>query len=389
MTDKTLSTLSVPLVSVAMARKASPEASLNTAFGSLVSSHESVLVFSKKGDFLGISSPSHAIFRHRYPGTTKVRSCIIQPPHITPETSVPDVAHFMLATGIYALPVFSSGTEPEKRVLGLVQAQDLVKTIAQEKELFTRASRRLFIEEAVCLPSSASAKEAYELMRKKEESRILLIRPSGTVEGVLTRRDLQSRVIQPSNRQRFRSGKSRQGKARNFVFGAEKEARLSFLAITAASTVVRSAPAKAPKHELFLALAQGNEPSVVLVDSKGRATGIVSIRSALRAIVSLKETSTIPIVIRNQGRIPQGDREFTQALLEPFSQKYAKRTHMVRLEIGIDEQKNTAGRPMVFTVTLQALCVPGGTVTTKDTNRDLFSAVRGAMKKLSSRLSTT
>lgn len=386
MAEKTLRSLSVTLSPTAKAKRVHPNASLDSAFAGMESSHEVALVFTKEsGSLLGITSPSHAIFRHRKAGTTKVRSCVIQPPRITRDTPVSDIAHMMLATGMYELPVLSETGMLE----GIVEAEGLIEAITKHKDLLKQASQALETEEAVLLSSEATAKEAYNLMRDKKASRILLTDKSSNVEGVLTRRDLQSHILKPSSRQRFRSGPSRSGKARNFVFGTEKESNLSFLALAVATTNVRTAPAKSLAYELFLALAKGKEPSLVLVDAKGRPTGIVSVRSALRAIISLKQTSSIPVIIRNQARLFQRDVDHVKDLLDSFAEKYAKRKNMVRLEAGIDKQKNTAGRPTAFLVTLQALCLPGGESTNaKNTDRDLLVAVRGALKKMEAQLAS-
>lgn len=88
-----------------------PDQYLSEALAFTRQSHDAVLVFDKKGNFLGLVSPYHAIFEHRFPYTAKVKHCLFVPPRITTNTPLHEVAQRMVDTRVYTLPVVDDAGE--------------------------------------------------------------------------------------------------------------------------------------------------------------------------------------------------------------------------------------------------------------------------------------
>ncbi|MEK7510075.1 MAG: CBS domain-containing protein [Patescibacteria group bacterium] len=355
--------------------RASPEDTLDHALAKTQSSHDAVFVFNEEDKFLGFVSPSYAFFRKRYPYTTKIKSCLVNPPHITDSTSIFQIAEFMVATGIYTLPVFQG-----ERISGLITAKSILRVLEQNQSFFSQVARVLKPENPVTTPSTSSAQTIYTLMREKKISRVVLVGTSGRVDGIVSRRDLQFLLAKPGPRQRIKTGGK--GFSRSYVFGIEKESRLNVPVAPFAQRNVLLEDMSTGKENILERLINSEKNSIVIVDKDNRPTGIISIRVLLQALVFLKPELQIPVIIKNAGHLRHLEVQWVKELAYKLGIKLSKRSPIERIEIAIKESKDPVGRPDEFELAFHILFFSGNTLIASGKDRDFKKAVRKTIQRI-------
>lgn len=372
---KFVSDIESSLIRPARILRCEPDATLDAAFAKTKSSHDAVFVFDDDKVFLGMVSPSHSLFRKRYAYTTKVRSCLVSPPRITMDTPLPQIAEFMVATGIYVLPVFDGGA-----ITGLVTARKILRAMLEDSAFFSEVVRNLKPERPVTAPHTVFLQKIYDVLRQKKVSRVVLVGKTGRVYGIVSRQDIQFVLTKPTTRQRIKTGG--RGAARNYVFGVEKDSRLNRPAAPLAIRNVLAAEASSGKEQVVKTLVDSGKNSVVLVDKENRPAGIISTRMVLQAIASLKPDARVPVTVNNSAGLSRADVDRIALLAAACAEKLSKRSSVQRAEMSVREARTPSGKPAEFEVALHILFFSGKTLLAAVKNRDLEQAVREAAKRV-------
>lgn len=363
------------------ARTASPRDTLDAAFSRTESSHDAVFVFDKGDVFLGLVSPSYCLFRNRFTYKTKVKSCLVGPPHITSVTPLPRIAEFMLSTGIYQLPVFRA----DGSIAGVIGAHALLEMLASDASLLRQAAKQLKPRTPLRAPLHSSVQDLYKILRGKGVSRIVLVdKDSNVLRGILSRHDIQRLLVKPTQRQKLSTGGTRGGRARDYALEGEKETRLQARAEDFVVKDVLTATMRTDLRTLLRRMLEAKKNSIVLVDAKRRPAGIVTMHLVLRALSSLKPEQKIPVHVVNHAGLPAGDIAIVRQEAEKFATKLARRSSPERVELVLDEARNPAGRPVQFEVKCDVPMYAGGSLFAKARNRKLLPAVREAFKGVAS-----
>ncbi|MDP2641398.1 MAG: CBS domain-containing protein [Candidatus Yanofskybacteria bacterium] len=360
------------------ALRCKPGDTLDKAFSQMESSHNVVLVYDG-GEFCGILSPAYCLFQKTFSYSTKAKSCLIQPPRITRATPLPKIAEFMNATGIYELPVFDENKNP----VGLVLAQELVRALLRDKELLGKATEYIVPASPIVAPfDTASVKDLYHsVFREKKGSRVVLLGPSGSVEAIVTRRDIQKFLTKPTTRQRFKSGGGK-GPARNFAFGVEKEGRLDILARECATRDVLMGSAGQDKKALLARMEKMGKNSILLVKGNRYPVGIISMRTVLSAVARALSEEETYVVLANSAHLSDAGIASIRKTAERFAKKIAKKSSLTRVELVIKEAKTREQRPAEYEIRGEAFFSSGRTLAGKASSRNLMPALRQVFDKL-------
>lgn len=361
----------------------SPEESLDNAF-----SDGDAFVYDSSGRFCGIVSIAQALFRTRRTLGSKVKSSMVNPPHITLHTSIGRVAEGMISNDIEILPVFKSEAK-EADVQYAVEAKRLLRECIKKPEILSMLIQELREDPATTIPQGASLREAYEHIRRHRNSKksahysqVLLVDDNGKLEGVLERVDIEPYLLKPTTKQQTMPS---EGSLRAEVYGKETRGRLtSTKARSIAKRNVLAISEDAPKEEIIKRLLGSSQDGIVLLDSAGKPKGIVSIYSLLRALVSAKESevTSVDLTMRNDANLAQGDLNRIEGIVRGKLEKLHKRTPLRSAEIRVKEAKNKAGRPTMFEVLLETFLVRGGKFVAEAKQKDLIPAVQEAIQEI-------
>ncbi len=373
----TLATIRNALLPPENILQANPEDTLDAALSKTASTHDAVFVFDKEGKFLGLISPSYALFRKRYPYTTKIKTCLIHPPHIGLHTPLFQVAEFMVMTGMYTLPAFAQ----DGSLAGIITARRMLKFLSRDSEFLSRVLPYIKPEKPVIASIHESIKNVYKLLREKQISRVVLVDENRRLQGIVSRRDIQLRFTKPTTWQRTRIGKK--GHMRDYAFGKEKESRLEGPVASVAQKTVLAVPSTTQTGKVVKELLRSERNSIVLLDQHNRPTGIISIRIILQALAALKPGAEIPISVTNDTKLFSTDIEaLKDHLYNELGSKLTKRSPIQRIELHIKEVKNSSARPIVFEITLLTILFSGKTLVATVQDRDYKNAVHEAIRRI-------
>jgi CBS domain-containing protein len=255
-----------------------PDDSLDKAVAQVDSSHEPVLVYNAES-FQGLVSLREVLYQSKYPHTTKVKRVMLKPPGLTLEADVFEVAAAMHATRLYALPVFRNRT-----VMGVIELATLLKWLAADKENVATLAQAVEVREPVTISGSAGVREALELFKKQQVSRLVVVNETGSLSGMISRSQLREAYLTPSNRQRF----GRTNDPKTHVFDpAEVIKRDNTPVRRLVVTDVFTGQSAGDRIEIVTRLIKSNYNSVILVDQDRKPAGFLSNRGLLEAIVRL------------------------------------------------------------------------------------------------------
>jgi len=340
------------------------------------SSHDPIFIY-QNGDFVGITSPYYAIFKKRYPYTTKVIHASVMPPRLTKDTSIYEVAEHMLSTKTYTLPIYKN-----EAVDGVVTARDILEAISENSVL---DEVDIDISPPITIRSSSKIKDAYAQMRKKNISRLIVVNDQEQLEGILSRRDLQEAFTTPSRKLRFGKHSSN---ARTWSFDEEKIKRGDYPVHEFYRTDVAKVEEGTSMSKALLEMLRKNVGSVIFVNENNEPTGIVSTHTFLKALSGLEPTQLEKVLLTDKHNIlSDTERDQIIVTLNKLVTKIKKRNKVMQLEAIIDEEKNSAGRVKLFQVSLHIILDKGQNLNTKVNGSNLKLTLSQAAKKIESQLS--
>lgn len=356
-----------PLTTVA---RSDAESTLGSALSLVDSSHEAVLIFDDEDKFLGLVSLFRSLYASSFPYTTKVSSVALSPPSMTEETLVYEAAEHMLATKIYALPVFHSNGELQ----GIVHGKKMLQEVAKDPELLEAVSSLVEPHPPITAPASSSVRDIFSALKERGVSRMIIVDENGRLAGIVARSDLMDAFIKPTPRMRF----PKEGSVVGFYSRAgEKKFRQDESIRKYYTKLVESLPDKTPIEEVVAHLITSAHNTIVLVDKQRNPTGFLSVRDILQAVALLRPEEEVPLIVRKPSEAV-GDDELARARehLERFAQKFRRRMPYKTFEVASEELQNPVGDTRAFKLTFVVTPVAGEPFVAVTKQRTFLEGVR-------------
>lgn len=353
----------------------SPDTEVGSAFASLQNTHDAMIVKGKKGEFLGIISPSQSFFNARYPYHTKAKRCLIKPAKVTKDTPIWETAREMLAKHIYTLPIIEKNGE----VQYIITAKQILNCLLQDKTLLSEVSLQAKIQPAVTLPITTTVNEAFEVMRDKNVSRVILIDEAGKAIGISTRADLRDAFSQPTPRQRYTS---KDGNPADFTFDDEEIYRIDAPITNFCTTTLFTAPDTLDPLSLLIRLLHAPRTSVVIVDSDKRPVGVLSTKNILEAITNLQPQEEIPLQVLKPQGIPVKESERVVDVAHTYLHKLHRKHPVMNADLTFKQAKSTAQHILDVEAKLQVKLKNGTSFIAHGNERSHQLAMREAIQEL-------
>lgn len=253
---------------------------LGSILGLASSGHEPIWILEEPENtksFQGLVSPYSTFYKVRRPYSTKASSIMKFPPHIYRDSDLSLVVSSMLSTRFYTLPIFDQKNE----VIGMIKAKGIFKYLLKSKDLFNLVADHLIIKKPITINNNSSANEAYQRLRHKGISRLIVTDEKGKLIAILSRNDLKEAFISPPNRQRFSKSFGEVGQA---MFDREPVKWADLPIKKYYKTDVLKINIGSSRALILEKLIKSNCNSIVMVGTIAQPMGFVSNRDLLQAI---------------------------------------------------------------------------------------------------------
>ncbi len=359
-----------------------PTASPNDTVGSVLenvkSSHDPIFVFDGKF-FLGIVSGSQSLFKKRYPKDAKAATALINPPRLSKESSIFDVARQMISTRIYTLPVFDSSD----KIIGVISARALLSNILSSKNLLEVLQNQINIDKPITATIHSKIRDIYSDLRKEKTSRVIIINENGHIGGIITRRDIQQAFTAPPSKGRSNRTKNN----RSFVVDDRDLKKFDFPIAEYIKIEVVTLPFNSGIKTILETINSKKINSVILSDRNNKPKGIVSIRSFLDALSRIEPEEKLGIIFSDKHKIVDSKihKEIVE-LLQRLERKANKINPIGEIKVTLDASKNPKGKVIQYEVHLHINFKSGKIVDTKVVGRNLMIVIREAVEKLNNQI---
>jgi len=243
------------------------------------SSHTPLFGMDDKNKFCGLLTIKKSLFSRRNGPKTLIHSCLIQPPLINKGTKVEEILGMMRGLGLYSLPVF----DKKGRIRGLVSAKNILKQLIKKKVFLEIISDELPVKKVITINGNETVGRAFNLFRDKNISRLVVINRWGKIDGVVTKRDILSAYLRPSNRQRF----STKGGLKNYSFDKEKLYREKQIIRKYMSEISETVDENSKSDKLIKRLLDSKYNAIILVDKDKKPKQILSVRDVLKKTIDI------------------------------------------------------------------------------------------------------
>jgi len=352
------------------------EETLGSVLPLVVSSHSPVFVFTKKGEFIGLVSSYEALYHHGYPYTTKVKSIAIQPPLITKSTQLYDVALYMLESHLYSLPVF----DEDKQIIGVISSKSIFQNLLKDQGLLTYISFTIELHTPVTARNNSTVGDIFQIMTNASVSRVILVDEKGVLSGIVSRKDLFSAYMEPSDKQRFgKNGMPQTDRA----FDKEKEYRKEDPIKNYATGSVFTLSNDIEQKKMIKELITSGKNSVVLVDDHRKPVGFLSMNDILTGLASTRPEEKINLIMtKPTSNVSEEDVKKAEEYLTIFGQKINKKIPIDKIEITFEEPKTSTGGSTVFNTSLIVSPVTGESMVSKTKNRSFMAGIHNAVEQI-------
>lgn len=346
---------------------ASPEATLKEALARLTRSHDAVFVFNDQGKFLGVINPYYAIFKSNHPPQTKLVHCLFNPPHLSLDMYIWDIAQLMVQSKVYFLPVFENNTN----FVGIVTVNRVLLAILSNNELVGRLQIKTK-KNIITIAQNSSLATTYTLMRDKQVARLPVVDTHNHLVGIVTRFDIRAAFAEPKQKV---SWLSRVGEKENFL---DQPIEGYF------KKMIVSAPNATPPRKILELILNKEVGSVVIVDADRKPVGLVSTTDLLEAIARLRPDLGLEIELKvERGFVHKAQLE---EMLARFVAKINKFNPVRRVHFVLEGEKNPAGKISRYTSHLQIVRKDGMQVVGKAMDYDWKKSVHEVLDKVKHQL---
>ena len=355
---------------------ASPDQTIGQVLEYTYSSHMPIYIFDEK-KYIGVVS-AYQSFYHNFhtPYTKKVLSELIHTPRLTKHSSLFDVMRSMMDTRLYELPI----VDKNDKVIGVVTANDIIKTLAQDDILSTYLIECVDIRTPVTHNTDGTVEDIYHTLRKENVSRIVLTDSFGKVAGIVTRSDIKTAFIRPNLRQRFR-GKAEEKK--QMMFDPKKNIYCEDDPIARyAKENVETLADDTSKREILQILINSDHNSIVLVNELSMPTGFISTHDIVHCLGSFEIAVDTPIIFEkpNNTAVPELLVEKAQHKLEHMIKKLSKIQPIEKIDVAINEQK-FANQKVAEYKTRIVISIKGKNVMTTAESKEYVDSVQNAISQ--------
>jgi len=366
-------TYSKPLESVV---RSDAEEALGTVLSLVNSSHSAVFIFDKENNFKGLVSPYSILYQHNYPYETKVGSIVFNPPHITKNTPLYEVAKHMVSTRMYSLPIF----DEDHKICGVVHGKDILQGIAEDTKALTYLSSTVKPRTPITANINSDVEEVYQHMKEKGVSRIVLVDDEGNMTGIISRSDLLPVFMKPTPKQRFGKNGVR---STDWAFDTEKKYRKNEPVRTFLTEMVEKAGVGASRKEIIKKLIASDHNSIVIVDKGNKPVGFVSLRDMFISLALLYPEEDTPIIFEKPSNsVSKEEIQKVEEHLSVFMKKMRKRTALTKVQVSIEEPKYPTGLTAVFNTTLVVTPVVGRDFVSKTKRNTWIEGVQAATDQI-------
>lgn len=349
-------------------KKADIDSTIAQAVSQLDSTHEAVFIF-ENNDFQGVISLFHPFLGRKFSPEAKVSTCLYGPPRVRPETSLVQVAHLMIESRLYQLPVVDN-----KGFQGIVTAKNVLLWVCELPDCGQPLVNLVKVRQPVFVDKKMSLAKALHLMIDENTNR-LLIGEKEDLQGILTLYDLRQYYTEPQ--ERSSAVLSRQPIKREFASRpVEKYYRQQVITIDS----------KQPLKRAIRKMLENDIGSLVVKKGK-QVVGLVTLRGLLQFVADLDKEAT-EVTFSHQftekgfrvAREQIGDKLETLFKTNPlFSKKVAK----IDLDLReIAKSKPEVRLPLLEVTALVRLKEHNQTIRTKVKGRKVTQMFNKVIKKI-------
>jgi len=357
---------------------AKPTDTVGSVLENVRSSHDPVFVFDGE-IFLGIVSGSQSLFKKRYPKDAKAETAVINPPRLTPESSIFYAARQMISTKIYTLPVFDSNG----KIIGVISARSLLSSILSSGKLMKALQNQINIDKPVTSTIHAKVRDIYSTLRREKTSRVVVTNEKGQIGGIITRRDIQQAFTAPPSKGRS----SRTKNNRAFMIDDRDLKKFDFPIAEYVKVKAVTLPFISKTKAILEEINTKNINSIILSDRNNKPKGIVSIRSFIDALSKLEPEEKLSVIFSDKHKIVDSKiHEGIISLLQKLEKKVNKISPIREIKVTLDAAKNPKGMVMQYEVHLHINFKSGKIADTKVVGRNLMMTIREAVEKLNSQI---
>lgn len=298
--------------------KTSSDDTLSSALSLLGSSHDAVFVFDDKDKLEGVINPYYCLIRKSYPANTKVKNCLISPPHLSVSDTLGKAARQMMESKIHYLPVYQ-----DKKFVGIITARRILRHIRDDERYNetlhhrTKKGKRL-----VTIKNTVQLTKAMELFKKHRVSKLVVVGTTGRLEGVLTYYDIINHLSEPRERQNFAS------KSGNKQPALRKPVKNFYQ-----KNVLTMSPEKTYRDVIDVIL-EKEVGSIIIVDKKNIPLGIVTTKDLLMLYTDNKKTPNLKL---NASGLSKGSKTLANLFMNRFYKMIGTRDDIEKAEVTISE----------------------------------------------------
>ena len=343
--------------------KGTIDQTLAAALSQLSRSHDALFVFDQNNVYKGVINPYYTTFKSRFPGETKLDTCLFRPPVLSLDTSIWDIAHLMAESKIYYLPVMN-----KNEFIGIVTINRVLRAmLTHVKSIHSAVVPHT--SPVISIRDNATVKQAHTLMKDRHVSRLPVVNETGKMVGIVTRFDIREAYTKPREKQTFLS---RSG---------EKEPADDQPINSYYKKMVFTVNRQATSGQICKLMVENNIGSVVVTDTSHRPIGIISTHDVLKMISSLRPKQVSGAIVHTPDDFIDKAALITvsDSLLHKMSRLFP---HTEKLEVIVEPDKNSAGKVREYTVKLLMHQDNGHTVVATDTHFNWKTALLSAGKKL-------
>ncbi len=343
--------------------KATPDETLARVLPNLARSHYLKFVFNEAGGFLGVINPYYVLFKKHFPAETKLEHCLFHPPKLTPTTPYYEIARKMRESRLYFLPVFEGD-----QFVGIVTVRRLFDALAKEKELLKGLTIPVK-REVMTIHKNATADDAYNLLREKKVSRLVVVDDVGHEVGLVTHYGLQLALNKPKESP---APFSRTGNKKKYL-----DQPLSKYY----KNMVVSAPPSITPERLFERMLTEDTSCILVLDPQRKPVGIVSTSDVLDALVAAYMGAEKPRIVVDIDRDFAFTSELTQLFTQLVESMHTQKKKIVGSHLHM-QQSNVQGKRQVYEMTVTISFDHGNSLTAKGDGFEWKNTLHEVAKKI-------
>jgi len=194
-------------------------ATISELIGGLKAMHQKNAVIFDAGKYIGVTSRRYLLKTKLNVHQSKVYHVIKHVPVLTGSEDIKEVARLLFTADVHILPIMK-----DKRIVGIVDAHDVVNEIKKIKSLKNQKIKEIMIPKPISINEKDRFGKAIEIMREKGIDRLPVVDKKGEITGIFTFTDLIEKYLlqyQGKSEHRGRGGMTKKGKATIRSYKAE------------------------------------------------------------------------------------------------------------------------------------------------------------------------